>query len=255
MPFRLERGFADGRFVPASDWGALHDFSPALHRDAARASVRRARLGRKPAGMAVVSTAGRRSCAVFRIALAACVAMLVAGCASTPPKRQADLCAVFEQHPAWYDYARDSADKWGTPMHVLMAFVRHESSYRSDARPPFRWFLFIPLGRASSAKGYAQAQDPVWGEYQEERGQLFRSRSDMEDALDFVGWYNYKTVRQTGQRDRGLVSVAARALRRAVSLRFLVPGLAVLRLTIEAAPVPGVSPRRSGGMDPGGCGC
>ena len=57
---------------------------------------------------------------------------------------------------------------------------------------------FIPWGRVSSAKGYAQAQDPVWGEYQDERGRLFRSRSDMEDALDFIGWYNHKTWRELG---------------------------------------------------------
>ena len=123
-------------------------------------------------------------------------AVLVAGCASAPPTRQADLCAVFEQHPDWYDYARSSAKKWGTPVHIQMAFVKHESSYRSDARPPRKWFLFIPWGRVSSAKGYAQAQDPVWEEYQAERGRLFRSRSDMEDALDFIGWYNHKTWRQ-----------------------------------------------------------
>lgn len=84
-------------------------------------------------------------------------------------------------------------------MHIQMAFVRHESSFRSHARPPFEWaFFIIPLGRPSSAKGYAQAQDPVWGEYQAERGSLFRSRSDMEDALDFIGWYNDKTWRQLG---------------------------------------------------------
>ena len=133
-----------------------------------------------------------------RIFLLAALTVLAAGCATSPPERQADLCEVFEQHPEWYDYARDSADKWGTPVHVQMSFVRHESSYRAKARPPFKWFLFIPLGRASSAKGYAQAQDPVWGEYQAERGRLFRSRSDMEDALDFIGWYNYKTWRELG---------------------------------------------------------
>ena len=145
------------------------------------------------------SSTARRGAGVFaRIALVAVMAALVVGCASTPPKQQADLCAVFEQHPDWYDYARDSVKEWGTPVHVLMAFVRHESSYRAKAKPPFKWFLFIPLGRASSAKGYAQAQDPVWGEYQEERGGLFRSRSDMEDALDFIGWYNHKTWRELG---------------------------------------------------------
>ena len=61
------------------------------------------------------------------------VAVLVAGCASAPPTRQADICAVFDQHPDWYDYARGSAKKWGTPVHIQMAFVKHESSYRSDA--------------------------------------------------------------------------------------------------------------------------
>ena len=150
-----------------------------------------------------VSDASRRDSAVLRHAatvLAACLALLTAGCASTPPRGQGDLCGVFEQRPDWYDYARASERRWGTPISVLMAFVRHESSYRSDARPAREWFWFIPLGRPSSAQGYAQAQDPVWGEYTEERGSLFRSRSDMEDALDFIGWYNDKTHRQLGIR-------------------------------------------------------
>ena len=38
----------------------------------------------------------------------------------------------------------------------------------------------------------------MWGEYQAERGRLFRSRSDMADALDFIGWYNHKTWRALG---------------------------------------------------------
>ena len=137
---------------------------------------------------------------VARTALLVLLLAWVAGCSfsTPPPKRQADLCQVFAQYPDWYDYARKSQQKWGTPVHILMAFVRHESSYRSHARPPRRWLWFIPMGRPSSAKGYAQAQDPVWGEYQAERGRLFRSRSDMEDALDFIGWYNDGTARELG---------------------------------------------------------
>ncbi len=115
-----------------------------------------------------------------------------------PPQHQRDVCQLFAHNPEWYDYARASQKQWGTPAHILMAFVRHESSYRSDAKPPMRWLLFIPLGRASSAEGYAQALDPVWSEYEAERGSLFRSRGDMEDALDFIGWYNHKTWRQLG---------------------------------------------------------
>ena len=133
---------------------------------------------------------------VCRVALGTAL-VLLAGCGTPVPTQQRDLCAVFGQNPDWYDYARASEKRWGTPVPILMSFIHHESSYRHDARPPRKWFLgIIPLGRPSSAKGYAQAQDPVWGEYQEERGKLFRSRTDMEDALDFVGWYNYKTWKQ-----------------------------------------------------------
>jgi hypothetical protein len=122
----------------------------------------------------------------------------LSGCAASPPRQQHDLCAVFEQHPDWYDYARSSEKKWGVPAHILMAFVRHESSYRHNAKPDREWFLFIPLGRPSSAKGYAQVQDPAWKDYRKETGGLLKSRSDMEDALDFIGWYNNKSNKLLG---------------------------------------------------------
>jgi len=133
-----------------------------------------------------------------QVLLATLLVGLVAGCATQPPRNQHDLCAVFTEYPEWYDYAKAAERVWGTPAHILMAFVRHESAYRADARPPFEWFLFIPLGRASSARGYAQAQDPVWQEYRDERGRWFRGRADMEDALDFVGWYNDRSHQRLG---------------------------------------------------------
>lgn len=123
----------------------------------------------------------------------------LAGCASTPPSRQHDLCAIFEQRPGWYDDARAAEARWGTPVHILMAFVRFESSFREDARPPREYLLaVIPWGRQSSAYGYAQIKDPVWGEYKEARPGLFRSRRDMTDVLDFVGWYNHHSARRLG---------------------------------------------------------
>ncbi len=120
------------------------------------------------------------------------------GCITVPPKQQDNLCAVFEQNPDWYEYAKSSEKKWGVPAHILMAFVKHESSYRHDAKPAYEWLLFIPLGRPSSAEGYAQIQDPVWREYKNETGGLFKSRSNMEDALDFIGWYNNKSNKLLG---------------------------------------------------------
>ena len=124
--------------------------------------------------------------------------VLTPGCASAPPKQQENLCAIFDQYPEWYDAAKASEDKWGTPPHILMAFVKLESAYRHDAKPPRDWFLFIPLGRKSSAEGYAQVKDEAWEEYEDEVGGFFTSRSDMEDALDCSGWYNYKSNKTLG---------------------------------------------------------
>ena len=42
----------------------------------------------------------------------------------------------------------------------------------------------------------------MWGEYKAERGGLFKSRSDMEDALDFIGWYNDKSHQRLGLSKR-----------------------------------------------------
>jgi len=125
---------------------------------------------------------------------AVAVTAVLAACATAPPRNSDNLCAVFRQYPDWYDYAKRAEKRWGTPSTTLMAFVRHESGYHADIRPERRWFLgFIPLPRQSSAYGYAQAQNPAWNEYLKDTGGWFKGRSDMEDALDFVGWYNHKT--------------------------------------------------------------
>lgn len=139
----------------------------------------------------VISSRAIRVLVVMSVALAT-------GCASSPPERQDNLCAIFDQYPEWYDAARESHERWGTPPHILMAFVKQESAFRHDAKPPRDWFLFIPLGRKSSAKGYGQAKDEAWQEYEDEVGGFFKSRSDMEDALDFIGWYNHKSNKRLG---------------------------------------------------------
>ncbi len=134
----------------------------------------------------------------WRLVILALGLTLLAGCASNPPRQTDDLCQVFAQHPDWYDAAHAAQKRWGTPINVLMAFVNRESGFRDNARPKRHWFLFIPLPRKSSAYGYAQAQDPVWKEYKRENGRWFKSRSDMDDALDFIGWYTDKIHRELG---------------------------------------------------------
>ena len=122
----------------------------------------------------------------------------IVGCSSAPPQSPEHLCAIFDEYPGWYDAAKESEDRWGTPAHILMSFVKQESAFVHDAKPPRDWFLIIPLGRPSSAEGYAQAQDAAWDEYQDENGGLFKSRSDIDDALDFIGWYNNKSSQALG---------------------------------------------------------
>lgn len=119
-------------------------------------------------------------------------------CSTTPPSNQDNICKIFAQEPGWFNDAYKAEKKWKTPVSTLMAFVKQESSFRKNAKPPFRWLGFIPLGRPTTAKGYAQALNPVWQEYKAERGKLFKSRGDMRDALDFIGWYNFKTHSQLG---------------------------------------------------------
>ncbi len=119
----------------------------------------------------------------------------LSGCAHTPPPReQSNLCAIFRQYPDWYFDARDARERWGTPIQVMMAIMRHESSYIADARPPRTWYLgFIPGPRPSTAYGYAQAQNPVWGEYKSDAARWGAKRTRFADAIDFIGWYTHKS--------------------------------------------------------------
>ncbi len=126
------------------------------------------------------------------------LACLLAGCGVSPPKIQENICAVFDQNPSWYDYAQASEAKWGTPAYILMAFIQRESSFRHDAMPPSQWLWFLPVGRKSSAKGYAQIQDSTWEDYTAETGAPFKSRNDIEDTLDFIGWFNHGSNKRLG---------------------------------------------------------
>lgn len=125
-------------------------------------------------------------------------AAILSGCATPPPQDQNNLCNIFREHPKWYEAALDMEEEWGTPMQVAMAFVKQESSFRHDARPPKNYVLgFIPWGRVSSAYGYAQAQDPAWSDYQKAT-RNGGSRTNFADSLMFIGWYTHETQRQLG---------------------------------------------------------
>jgi hypothetical protein len=120
-------------------------------------------------------------------------------CATSPPKQPDNLCAIFKEHRGWYDAAIDTQEKWGVPVHVPFAMMYQESAFKHNAAPPMEYFLgFIPTGRASDAYGYAQAKTMTWDDYVRETGNSWSSRSDFDDAMDFMGWFIYKTHKING---------------------------------------------------------
>ncbi|WP_442908288.1 transglycosylase SLT domain-containing protein [Halomonas sp. G15] len=149
-----------------------------------------------------LETVRRRHGPLWRGLVAVLLPLMVSGCAMlapSPPANQTNICEIFREQPDWYDYARASQAKWGTPVATQMAIIERESSFRSHVKPPRTKLLgFIPWRRPSSAYGYAQAQDPVWGEYEADAGRLFARRTHMKHATDFIGWYNARTRRMTG---------------------------------------------------------
>lgn len=131
---------------------------------------------------------------------AAAAACLLAACSATkPPGRPDDACAIFREKKDWYEDALTAQQKWGVPIPVQLAFIRQESSFDGEARPPRRWLLgFIPLGRPTSAVGYAQALEATWDEYREATGASGADRDEFADAVDFIGWYNARASKICG---------------------------------------------------------
>ncbi len=135
-------------------------------------------------------------CVLISICL---VYLSLAGCASTPPRNQENICAIFEEKEDWYDAAADSSERWGVPIHTMMAIIHQESRFHSDIKPPRTKLLWvIPWKRPSSAYGYAQAIDETWDEYRQDTSNGWADRDDFDDAIDFIGWYNYTSYKRNG---------------------------------------------------------
>ncbi|WP_071664790.1 transglycosylase SLT domain-containing protein [Francisella frigiditurris] len=128
-----------------------------------------------------------------------CALIALSSCASKPPSNINNACSIIHEYPDWYYDMLDSYNRWGVPLNIQMAFIRQESSFREGAKPPMQyWMGFIPVGRASSAYGYAQALDGTWDHYKKETKQSFVSRSSFSDSVDFIGWYLNNVHNKTG---------------------------------------------------------
>ena len=127
--------------------------------------------------------------------------LVISGCSSTPPpvKSMDNICSIYYHDDDWQDAANQSYRTWGTPPYVLMAIVHQESRFKPNAQPPREYALgMVPLPRRSSAFGYPQAKDGTWHDYMKSTGNWGASRSDIDDSLDFIGWYNYQSYKRLG---------------------------------------------------------
>jgi hypothetical protein len=115
------------------------------------------------------------------------------------PRDLENACSIVTQHPEYMRAFRAAERRYGVQPSVLMAMIYQESKFIGDNRPPHQYVLgVIPVGRQSSALGYSQALDGTWKEYQEARGGSRARRDDIDDAVDFMGWYMTETVAMTG---------------------------------------------------------
>ena len=125
--------------------------------------------------------------------------VVLTGCATMRPSDTTNACRIFEEHRDWFKAAKKSEDRWKIPIAVSLSFIEQESSFDSKAKPERRKILgFIPGPRPSNAYGYAQALKGTWQDYKRDTGNTISSRADFADAVDFIGWYNARSVKEAG---------------------------------------------------------
>ena len=124
-----------------------------------------------------------------RIALTLIV-LFFYGCATKIPSNQDDICDILQENPRWQQSLLNAEQRWNAEPSTVMAIIRQESSFNPNAAPEREKVLgFIPWKRPTSAKGYSQAIEGTWEQYQKETGNNRANRSDFDSSVDFTGWY------------------------------------------------------------------
>ena len=118
---------------------------------------------------------------------------LISSCSSIP-KNTADGCSIFSEKYLWYKHAKNTEQKWGTPIYIQLAIIKMESDFDWLAKPERqKIFKVIPYKRPSSSFGYSQAVKSTWRQYKEETNNKLATRTRFKDSVDFIGWYTNKT--------------------------------------------------------------
>ncbi|MDB4233776.1 hypothetical protein N9852_01005 [Alphaproteobacteria bacterium] len=120
----------------------------------------------------------------------AVIFLLLTSCVTTRQINTSDACDIFKAYPQWLIITEKTKEKWGVPVTLQLAFIKQESSFQKNAKPPRNKLLgVIPGKRMSSAYGYSQALDGTWEDYKSSTGNYGASRKNFRDASDFIGWY------------------------------------------------------------------
>lgn len=134
-----------------------------------------------------------------RLAALILLTFLAACGGKSSPRNLDNACSIVDQRPKYLRAMKKTERKWGVPVNVQMAVIHQESKFDGDARTPHRFALgVIPMGRQSSAYGYAQALDGTWSDYKRAAGRPGASRKNIKDATDFMGWYMTRTEQRFG---------------------------------------------------------
>ena len=137
-----------------------------------------------------------------RLLRASILLLLLASCGGgrfSAPKNLDDACSILRQRPSYLPAMQATERKWGIPVAVQMATLYQESKFIGNARTPHRYALgVIPMGRQSSAYGYAQALDGTWDEYKKDQRRGGARRDNIRDATDFMGWYMDESAEALG---------------------------------------------------------
>lgn len=138
--------------------------------------------------------------------LCALVLVLILGAcggSKSPPSNLDNACSIVNQRPNYLRAMKKSERKWGVPVAVQMAVIHQESKFDGNARTPHQYVLgIIPMGRQSSAYGYAQAIDSTWDNYRSSTNRRGAKRTNINDATDFIGWYMNQTYKKAGVSKR-----------------------------------------------------